>query len=119
MARRDLEYVGRSRRDLSDFPEDVQDLVVFALLEAQEGRKHPDAKPLQGFGGAGVLEIVEAFRGDAYRVVYTIDFPGMVYVLHAFKKKSTKGRATSMRDIDLVRRRLRAAAELSTRRSRS
>jgi phage-related protein len=62
MAQRELVYVGRSERDLRAFPEDVQDIVVLALLEAMDGYKHPDAKPLKGFGGASVLEIRESFR---------------------------------------------------------
>lgn len=115
MPQHELEFVGRRLRDLTDFPEDVQDIVVFALLEAQEGHKHPDAKPLSGFGGASVLEISRSFRTDAYRVVYTTSFSGTIYVLHAFKKKSTKGIATSQRDLDLIRRRLKAAAELDAR----
>lgn len=116
MPRKGLEYVGRSRRDLEKFPEDVQEIVAFALLEAQDGRKHVDAKPLSGFGGAGVLEIADTFKGDAYRVVYTVDLPGMVYVLHAFKKKSTKGRETPQKDMELIRRRRKAAEELYARR---
>lgn len=119
MLGRDLEYVSRSQRDPSEFPEDVQDVVVFALLEAQEGRKHPDAKPMTGFGGAGVLEIVATYRGDAYRAVYTIDFSGIVYVLHAFKKKSTKGNQTPKRYMEMIRRRLKAAAELHARRDKT
>ena len=66
----------------------------------------PAAKPLKGFGGASVLEIVAAHRGDAWRVVYTVRFPDAIYVLHAFQKKSTKGISTPARDLDLIRRRL-------------
>jgi phage-related protein len=113
---RDLEYVGRSLRDLGDFPEDVQEVVVFALLEAQAGGKHPDAEPLKGFSGADVLALARKYKGDAYRVVYTIRFPGMIYVLHAFKKKSTKGIETPKRETDLIRQRLKAAADLYARR---
>jgi phage-related protein len=113
---RDLEYVGRSLRDLGDFPEDAQEIVVFALLEAQAGGKHPDAEPLKGFSGADVLALALRFRGDAYRVVYTIRFPGVVYVLHAFKKKSTKGIETPKREMDLIRKRLKDAADLHARR---
>jgi phage-related protein len=113
---RELEYVGRSLRDLSDFPEDVQEIVVFALLEAQAGGKHPDVEPLKGFTGADVLAFARRFRGDAYRVVYTIRFSGVVYVLHAFKKKSTKGIETPKREIDLIRNRLKVAADLHARR---
>jgi phage-related protein len=116
MSLRELEYVGGSQRDLSAFPADVQEEAVFALLEAQGGGKHPDVEPLKGFSGADVLALARRFRGDAYRVVYTIRFPGVVYVLHAFKKKSTKGIETPKRDKDLITRRLKAAAELHARR---
>lgn len=70
---------------------------------------HPDAKVLKGFGGAGVLEIVEDFRGDTFRAVYTVRFPSAVYVLHAFQKKSKSGIKTPTEDMDLIRRRLREA----------
>ncbi len=63
------------------------------------------------FKGAGVLEIVEDHAGDAYRAVYTVKFAGAVYVLHPFQKKSKRDIATPKSDIDLVKRRLRAARE--------
>jgi len=69
------------------------------------------AKPLAGFGGASVLEIVEDYRTDTYRAVYTVKFSELVYVLHAFQKKAKKGIDTPKRDIDLIKRRLRAAEE--------
>ena len=68
-------------------------------------------KPLRGFGGAGVLEIVEDYQTDTYRAVYTLRFAGLIYVLHAFQKKSKKGRATPKLEIDLIKRRLKAAEE--------
>ncbi|MEO0805194.1 MAG: type II toxin-antitoxin system RelE/ParE family toxin, partial [Cyanobacteria bacterium J06643_4] len=86
-----VEWVGSSLDDLREFPEEVQRLVGFALYLAQQGEKHPDAKPLKGFKGAGVLEVVESFDGNAYRAVYTVKFEGVVYVLHAFQKKSKSG----------------------------
>lgn len=70
---------------------------------------HPGAKPLTGFGGAGVLEVVESFAGDAYRAIYTVKFAGMIYVLHVFKKKSTKGKKTQKPDIGLIKSRLKDA----------
>jgi phage-related protein len=82
-----------------------------ALWEAQIGRKASYAKPLRGFGGAGVLEIVDDFDGDAYRAVYTIRFAGLVYVLHAFQKKSTKGIATPKHEIAVIEQRLKRAKE--------
>jgi phage-related protein len=116
MSRRDLEYVGGCRRDLSKFPEDVQEQAAFALLEAQVGGKHPDAEPLKGFHGASVLEIRLPYSTDTYRVIYTIRFPGVVYALHAFKKKSTQGIAIPQRHREMIERRLRAAADLHARR---
>lgn len=83
----------------------------YALYQAQLGLKAPSAKPLRGFGGAGILEIVEDHHTDTYRAVYTVKFSKSVYVLHAFQKKSRKGIATPKADIDLIRQRLRAAEE--------
>ncbi|MEG4485761.1 type II toxin-antitoxin system RelE/ParE family toxin [Microcoleus sp. D2_18a_B4] len=106
-----VEWIGSSRDDLRDFPEDVQQIMGFALYRAQLGKKHPDAKPLKGFKGAGVLEIVENFDGDTYRAVYTVKFEGIVYVLHSFQKKSKQGIATPKQDIDLIESRLKRAKE--------
>jgi phage-related protein len=80
------------------------------------GGKHPDAKPLRGFGGAGVLEAIEHFAGDSYRVIYTVRFATAVYVLHAFQKKSKRGIATPRQEIELIRARLRRCQELEERR---
>ena len=83
----------------------------YALYQAQKGFKALTAKPLHGFGGAGVLEIVEDHQTNTYRAVYTVKFADSVYVLHAFQKKSKKGRGTLKTDIDLIRRRLKTAEE--------
>lgn len=106
-----LFWVGSSRRDLKSFPEEVRRTMGFALFQAQTGGKHVDVKPLKGFGGAGVLEVVEDHQGDTFRAVYTVKFAGAVYVLHSFQKKSKKGLATPKAELDLVRRRLRDAEE--------
>ena len=82
-----------------------------ALWEAQIGRKAPYAKPLKGFGDAGVIEIVDDFDGDAYRAVYTVRFADAVYVLHAFQKKSKRGVATPPAELDLIDQRLKRARE--------
>ena len=111
---RELLWVGSSRRDLLQMPEQVQSDLGFALYLAQLGDKHPSAKPLKGFGSAGILEVVEDFDGDAYRAAYTVRFSNAVYVLHCFQKKSTHGIATPKPDSDLIERRLRAA-ELDSR----
>jgi phage-related protein len=110
-------WVGTSRKDLRDFPEPVQDHMGYALFVAQQGGKHQDAKPLSGFGGAGVVEIVKDFRTDTFRAVYTVRFAGTVYVLHAFQKKSKTGRKTPKADIDLVKRRLREAERIALERN--
>jgi phage-related protein len=107
-----LLWVGSCREDLKSFPEDVRLVMGFALYLAQVGSKHPDAKPLRGFGGAGVLEVVDDFDGDTYRAVYTVKLQGVVFVLHAFQKKSRKGKKTPQQDLELVRRRFRRAEEI-------
>jgi phage-related protein len=107
-----LVWVGSSLEDVRGFPDAVKRTVGYALYLAQAGGKHPDAKPLTGFGGAGVLEVAEDFTGDTYRAVYTVRLAGAVYVLHAFQKKAKRGIATPRRDLDLIRARLRRAEEL-------
>ena len=92
-------------------PEDVIDVFGFALHLAQIGKKHDQAKPLKGFGGASVLEVVEDHMGDTYRAVYTLKITEKVYVLHCFQKKSTKGIETPKHEMDLIRERLKAAHE--------
>ena len=104
-----LFWVGSSRRDLREFPEPVKDVMGHALFIAQLGRKHEDARPLKGFGGAGVLEVVEDFAGDPYRAVYTVKFSDAIYVLHVFQKKSKRGIKTPKKDLDLIRERLSRA----------
>ena len=92
-------WIGSSLTDLRSFPDEVRDVIGYAFYQAQVGRKAPSAKPLTGFRGASVVEIVEDYYGDAYRAVYTVNFPELVYVLHAFQKKSNRGIATPKRDI--------------------
>ena len=92
------------------FPDAVKDEIGVAPSVAQFGGKHPSAKPWKG-EGAGVFEIVEDFRGDTYRAVYTVRFPEAVYVLHAFQKKSPSGIKTPRTDVELVGQRLRWARE--------
>jgi phage-related protein len=106
-----LFWIGSSWSDLKDCPDEVQDFIGYALHWAQRGGKSPDAKPLQGFGGAGVLEIVDDFDGNTYRAMYTVRFAGAVYALHVFQKKSRKGMATPKQDIDLVKARLKRAED--------
>jgi phage-related protein len=86
-----LFFVGSSRDDLRALPDDVKDVVGFALYLAQLGERHVRSKPLRGFGGAGVLEVVDHDEGGTYRTVYTVRLAGAGYVLHVFQKKSTRG----------------------------
>ncbi len=104
-------FVGAARDEVKALPVEVQDVVGYALHLAQCGEKHGSVKPLKGFGGSGVLEIVEDHKGDAYRAVYTIKFAEAVYVLHAFQKKSSKGIATPKRTLETIKRRLRMAEQ--------
>jgi phage-related protein len=106
-----VRWIGSSKEDLSDFPEEVRLRVGGALWEAQIGRKAPYAKPLKGFGDAGVLEVVDDFAGDTFRAVYTVRFAKAVYVLHAFQKKSKRGVATPKTELDLIDQRLKRARE--------
>jgi len=96
--------------DLLAFPEKVQKKIGAALSLAQFGGKHPSAKPWKG-AGSGVFEIVEEYRSDAYRAIYTVKFADAVYVLHAFQKKSPSGIRTSRRDVELVTQRLKLAQQ--------
>ncbi len=104
-------WIGSAKADLRAFPEEVKDSIGFALYVAQQGGKHPDAKPLRGFSGAGVLEIIEEHYGDTYRAVYTVRLAGRVYVLHAFQKKSKTGIQTPKAEINLIKSRLKRAEE--------
>jgi phage-related protein len=114
-----VRWVGSSKEDLSNFHAEVRRRVGGALWEAQIGRKAPYAKPLRGFGDAGVLEIVDDFDGDTFRAVYTVRFAKVVYVLHAFQKKSKHRIATPKAELDLIRQRLNRAREDYERWSKS
>ena len=104
-----LIWVGSAKKDLLAMPGEVQDVFGFALHEAQIGKKPEQTKPLKGFGSAGVLEVVEDFRGDAYRAVYTVKFSENIYVLHCFQKKATKGIAIPRPGLEKIAMRLRIA----------
>ncbi len=107
-----LVWVGASRRELLDFPEEVVHAVGVVLLRVQYGDSPSAVKPLRGFGGAGVLEVIEDDDGSTYRTVYTVKFKGRVYVLHAFQKKSKHGIATPKPVLDLIKQRLKWAQAL-------
>ena len=109
-------WMGSSREDLKSFPEQVRRDIGQALYTAQQGETDPAAKPLKGFGGARVMEIVDRHDRNTYRAVYAAQFAGRIYVLHAFQKKSKKGIATPQKDIELIPQRLAAAARHSKER---
>ena len=92
-------------------PDEVKSAFGFALYLAQQGKKHQNAKPLKGFSGAGVLEVVEDCLGDTFRAVYTVKIAENIYVLHCFQKKSKRGIETPKQEIDLIRDRLKMAQE--------
>lgn len=108
-----LEWVGSSKKDLMALPVDVRKFFGHALDFAQRGGQHGAAKVLTGFGGAGVLEVVEDDAGGTYRAVYTVKFEEAVFVLHCFQKKSRRGIATPKEDMDIIRARLKVAEALA------
>jgi phage-related protein len=107
-----LSWIASSRRDMRALPKEVRRSFGVALYAVQIGEMPPIAKPLRGFGGAGVLELIEDDIGGTYRAVYTVRYAAAIYVLHVFQKKSKRGRETPQRDIDLIKERLKRAEEL-------
>src|SRR5438034_3710009 len=89
--RKPIFWMGSSDDDLRSLTPEVRHEIGFALYRAQLGFRHYSAKPLKGFGGAGVLEVVQNDSGGTYRAVYTVKFAGAIYVLHVFQKKSKSG----------------------------
>jgi phage-related protein len=108
---RELRWIGSSLADLRQFPDEARRNIGFALHFAQAGDKHASAKPLKGFGGASVLEVVENCEGDTFRAVYTVRYAEALYVLHCFQKKSKTGIKTPRHEIDLLKSRLKRAEE--------
>ena len=109
---RPLIWLGSTRKDVRSFPRPVRRDIGMALYAAQHNELNPAARPMKGFGGSSVVEIVSDFGGDTWRAVYTVRFAEAAYVLHAFQKKSKRGIATPHRDLDLIRRRLAEAERL-------
>lgn len=110
---RQIIWVGSSKRDLMALPLNVRKFFGHALHFAQQGVKHDAAKPLKGFSGAGVLEILEDDDGGTYRAVYTVKFAEAVFVLHCFQKKSKSGIATPKEDMNIIRARLKVAEAMA------
>jgi phage-related protein len=112
MKLKELIWIGSSKKDLMGFPEDVISAMGYSLYLAQSGEKHKSVKPLKGFGGADVLEIVDESVSGTYRGVYTTKYKDMVFVLHAFQKKSKQGIKTPKSEIDLIDNRLKQAQDV-------
>ena len=108
-----LEWIASSYKDLMALPPAVRNYFGFALWLAQAGDQADTAKVLKGFGGAGVLEVVENDVGGTYRAVYTVRFAEAVFVLHCFQKKSKSGIATPKADVDIIRTRLKVAEAMA------
>src|ERR1700712_4481772 len=102
-------WIGSTRDDLREFPDEVRRVMGVAINDAQNGEEHPRAKALKGFGGRSVLEVVDDEDGDTYRAVYTVRFAAAIYVLHAFQKKSRKGIETPKHEIEVIKARLKLA----------
>lgn len=109
---RPLIWMGSSRGDVRGFPRQVRRGIGQALYAAQQGETDPSAKPLRGFGGGAVVEVIADHHGNTWRAVYTVRYAEAIYVLHAFQKKSKRGIATPKQDIDLIHRRLAEAQRL-------
>lgn len=108
-----LEWIASSYKDLMALPPDVRRRFGYALSLAQMGDQDDAAKMLKGFGGAGMLEVVEDDAGGTYRAVYTVKYAEAVFVLHCFQKKSKRGIATPKSDMDIIRARLKVADALA------
>jgi phage-related protein len=108
LGERPLYWIASSKKDLIAMPQPVVRVIGIVLGVAQQGGKHPSAKPWKG-EGPGVFEIVCDFAGDTFRATYTVSFRKAVYVVHCFQKKSHCGRRTAQTDVDLIRDRLRLA----------
>ena len=97
-------WMGDSRRQVRGFPTEVRKDIGAALYDAQRGDTPDAAKPFKGVG-RGVFEIITRFDTDTYRTIYAVQIGGRVYILHAFQKKSPRGRKTAKQDIELIKRR--------------
>lgn len=103
-------WLGSSKKDLLALLVAVRKFFGHALNIAQHGERHEAAKVMKGFGGTGVLEIIEDDTGGTYRAVYTVQFAEVVFVLHAFQKKSKRGIETPKAEMEIIRQRLKIAA---------
>lgn len=108
---RPVSWLKAALNEFGKFPEGAKSVCLAALTIAAEGGKADIAKPMRG-PGSGVFEIVLAFKGDAYRVVYAVQIGDDIWVVHAFQKKSTKGIRTPRHEVDLIKDRLKRLKEM-------
>jgi phage-related protein len=98
-----IAFLGGSLDDLRGFPPDARRQAGYQLDRVQRGFDPDDWRPMPSIG-AGVREIRVRERAGAFRVIYLATFADVLYVLHAFQKKS---RQTAKRDVELAAMRLR------------
>jgi phage-related protein len=108
---RPISWIRSALKEFETFPEGARSICLAALTIAAEGGKADIAKPMHGLG-SGVFEIALPFRGDAFRVVYAVQLAEEIWVVHAFQKKSTRGVKTPLREIDLIKDRLKRLKEM-------
>jgi phage-related protein len=108
---RPVSWIRAALKEFGTFPEGARSICLVALTIAAEGGKADIAKPMHGMD-SGIFEIVLPFRGDAFRVVYTVQLAEEVWVVHALQKKSTQGIKTPKREIDVIKQRLKRLKDL-------
>jgi phage-related protein len=96
-----IEFLGDSLKRLREFPDDVRQDAGYQLDKVQRGEQPDDFKPMPTIG-KGVEEIRVWDDSGIYRVIYTARLVDVVYVLHAFPKKTP---ATSKPDVELAKKR--------------
>ena len=96
-----VHFVGSSRDDLRELPEDARETAGYQLFKVQQGKEPDDWKPM-AMVGTGVQEIRLWEESGTYRILYVARFEEALYVLHVFEKRSQR---TSQRDIQLAKER--------------
>jgi phage-related protein len=110
---KEIIWMGNSLEILREFSDEVKDEIGFSLHLLQEGQTPDNAKPLKGDNFRGIFEIRANYDSDTYRVIYTVKIDERLYVLHSFKKKSTKGANTPKKELEVIKIRFNRAKELS------
>lgn len=103
-------YLGSTLKELKKLPPAVKEVFAHGIHLATIGSAHVDSKPLKGFGGRSVVEIIGNGRGETYRAIYTVKYQECIYVLHVFKKKSTKGISMPKKEQKVLEERIKTAS---------